>query len=223
MEEIVVHTRRGDVRLVRGLGAGQLEGLKMSEGLGIFFHYRYEDAERTKRLLIDLCSNELVTVSAAISGDTLAGYVTIVPAEESGRWGALNEALKELYPDIDRPILFELGSIEIGKRWRGMGLGTRLLEHTFGGAFDGAIVFLRELSWHWDTRETGLSIYKYRNMLFKMFECVGFEYFYTDEKEVAYSGENMFMARIGKDVPGEISFRFCKSLRNKRPGGWGWS
>lgn len=223
MDEKVYSTSRGEIILVTNLDAKRLDGLKMADGLGIFFHYRYEEASKTREVLHKLCASPSCRVAAALHGKTLVGYVTIVPPEEESKWEEIDRELSALMQPGERPFVCELGSIEVGKDFRELGIASALLEYTFSDPFlSRKIVFLRELSWHWDIRASGLSIYEYRNMLFRMFERAGFEYCMSDDEEVSYSGTNMFMVRVGGEVPSEVAMKFYGCLCRSQPRGWGW-
>lgn len=223
MEEREVTTKKGTVRLVRELEPDFIADLHMGEGLGIFFHYRYEDAHKTKELLSELSQGGNMRIACAVQSGELVGYVTVVPTKEGSRWRSIEDDLGGSAEGLQRPLLMELGSIEISKPWRSQGLARLLLEFMFDNPFfEDRIVFSRELSWHWDLKASGLSAYEYRSMLMKLFEGVGFRYCETDDEEIGYAGENMLMVRIGKAVPAETALVFHRSVCRSEPRGWGW-
>ncbi len=222
MEKEII-TKRGPVKLIRDLEPGSVENLVMGEGLGIFFHYRYEDAHKTKEVLSNLCVSECQRLACVVKDTELVGYVTVVCTAEGSRWRSINDSLLETADGLSDPVLMELGSIEISKPWRSLGLARELLRFMFiEGGFSDKIVFSRELSWHWDLKSSGLTVYEYRSMLHNLFESVGFRYCETDDEEIGYSGENMLMARVGEDVPPETALLFHRSVCRSEPRGWGW-
>ena len=223
MVEREVTTKKGAVRLVREVEPDFIADLDMGEGLGIFFHYRYEDAHKTKELLSILSRSADRRLACAVHGDDLVGYVTVVPPEEGSKWESIERSLESSAEELPRPLLMELGSIEISKPWRSQGLARLLLEFMFDAPyFDKRIVFSRELSWHWDLKGSGLSAYEYRSMLMKLFERAGFRYCETDDEEIGYAGENMLMVRVGPSVPSQTALLFHRSVCRSEPRGWGW-
>jgi acetoin utilization protein AcuA len=223
MVEKEVATEKGTVRLIRGFEPGFISGLRMGEGLGIFFHYRYEDAHKTKEVLSALCASGSQRIACAVSDDDLIGYVTAVPPEPGSKWETIDKTLHEYAKGLVPPILMELGSIEISKPWRSLGLARLLLRFMLdNGYFDDKIMFSRELSWHWDLKSSGLSTYEYRSMLLRLFEGAGFRYCETDDEEIGYAGENMLMVRVGTRVPVEAAFVFYRAVCRTEPRGWGW-
>jgi acetoin utilization protein AcuA len=223
MVEKEVITKKGPVTLIRDLEPGSVEGLRMGEGLGIFFHYRYDDAHKTKEVLSALCASGLQRLGCAVTGGEIVGYVTAVCTVEGSRWRRINDELLQTADGLADPVLMELGSIEISKPWRSQGLARQLLQFMFvEGGFRDKIVFSRELSWHWDLKSSGLTVYEYRSMLHDLFESVGFRYCETDDEEIGYAGENMLMVRVGEDVPPETALTFHRSVCRSEPRGWGW-
>lgn len=223
MDTRTVITPKGEVRLISDMDFDLLSSLKMGNGLGIFFHYRYEEAKRTKEVLSLICRREGFRVAGAVSEDSLIGYLTIVPPEKGSRWESVNASLVRSADILPDPVLLEVGSIEISTSWRSLGLARKLLQFTFENeGFGSRIVFTRELSWHWDLKSSGLSAYRYRSILLRLFEGAGFRYCVTDDEEVSYSGENMFMARVGRSIPPETALLFHRSICRSEPKGWGW-
>ena len=218
-----IRTRAGDVVLVRDLTPDYLSLLDMGEGLGIFFHYRYEDAHKTRAMLSSVCESKGGKLACALSGNLVIAYVAVVPPEAGSRWETINSALLGSAPGLENPVLLELGSIEVSTPWRSMGIARELMRFMFEDpAFRRKIVFSRELSWHWDLRSSGLSPYAYRSMLLKLFESADFRYHRTDDEEIGYAGENMLTVRIGEEIPDQAVFLFYRALSRREPRGWGW-
>jgi ribosomal protein S18 acetylase RimI-like enzyme len=216
-------TKRGEVLLARDFSEEYIRCLGMGEGLGVFFHYRYSDAQRTRRILSSVSESGDHRLACAVSANCIVAYVAIVGPEPGSRWTEINEALLRSSPALADPVLLELGSIEVSTPWRSMGLGRELLRFMFEDPiFEEKIVISRELSWSWDLRSSELTPLAYRSMLLRLFESAGFRYFETDDDEIAYAGENMLTARIGERIPPETAFLFYRSLRRSEPRGWGW-
>lgn len=223
MVEKEIITEKGPVRLIRDIEPGSVKDLHMGEGLGIFFHYRYEDAHKTKEVLSTLCGSECQRLACAVNGNELVGYLTVVCTAEGSKWRGINDSLLKAADGQSDPMLLELGSIEICKPWRSLGLARQLLQFVFlEDGFRDKIVFSRELSWHWDLKSSGLTLYEYRSMLHNLFESVGFRYCETDDEEIGYAGENMLMVRVGEEVPPETALVFHRSVCRSEPRGWGW-
>ncbi len=221
MIEKRIATRKGDVILARDCGEDFIRNLGMGQGLGAFFHYRYEDAHKTRKILSRVSENDLI--ACAVSANCIIGYVTIVGPEKDSRWEEINVELLKTAPALADPVLLELGSIEVSTPWRSMGLGRELMRFMFEDpVFEEKIVISRELSWSWDLRSTGLGPLAYRSMLLRLFESAGFRYYDTDDPEIALASENMLTARVGGRVPPETALTFYRLLQKRESRGWGW-
>lgn len=221
--ERTLRTRLGEVLLVRDPSFEYIFPLAMGEGLGVFFHYRDQDARMTRELLSAAAKGEDNRLVCAVHEHAVIGYVMIVPPEPRTRWFEVNETLVQSGSGLDDPILLELGSVEVAKPWRTEGIGGEILRFAFEDPhFERKIVISRELSWHWDLKAAGLTAFEYRTMLLRFFEKAGFRYCETDDEEIAYSGENMLTARVGREVPPETALLFHRSLVRSEPRGWGW-
>jgi acetoin utilization protein AcuA len=221
MEERRLKTNKGDVLLARDFSEEYLRNLGMGEGLGAFFHYRYTDAQKTRRILSTVSESDML--ACAIFSNCIVGYVAIVGPEAGSRWEEINAALLRSAPALPDPVLLELGSIEVSTPWRSMGIARELMRFMFEDpAFEEKIVISRELSWSWDLGSSGRTPLAYRSMLLRLFESAGFRYVETDDEEIRYAGENMLTARVGEKIPPETVFQFYRSLQRNEPRGWGW-
>jgi acetoin utilization protein AcuA len=63
------------------------------------------------------------------------------------------------------------------------------------------IAYMVGYSWTWDLDGTGMSGFDYRQMLIRLFEPFGFQEFETNEPNLCLKPENLFMGRIGANVP----------------------
>jgi acetoin utilization protein AcuA len=218
-----VKTKRGEVILARDFTEEYIRCLGMGEGLGVFFHYRYQDAQKTRRILSSVSESEDSKVACVVFSNCIVGYVAIVSPEANSRWSEINAAILAGFPALAEPVILELGSVEMSTPWRGLGLSRELLRFIFEDPFfEDKIVISRELSWTWDLRSTGLTPLAYRSKLLRLFESAGFRYCDTDENEIGYSGENMLTARFGEKIPPEAVFMFHRLLSKREQRGWGW-
>lgn len=223
MVERRLHTARGDVVLARDFSEDYIRNLGMGEGIGAFFHYRYQDAHKTRRILSSVCESGDNRLACAVAANCIVAYVTIVHPEAGTRWEEINDLLIRTTPSLADPVLLELGTIEVSTPWRSANLGRELMSFMFEDPiFEEKIVFSRELSWTWDLKSSGLTALEYRSMLLRLFESAGFRYCKTDDEEIGYSGENMFTVRMGDRIPPEAALRFYQSLVRSEPRGWGW-
>ena len=200
-----VETRKGTATIITPCPSGVLEGLDIDAGLGFFWHNR-PDLQRAA--LLRIAAEPLGRLTIAHSAERkIIGYVTITAPDTDTRWGR---------DHIEG--LLELGGIEVGREWRGLGLSSALMKDTFSGAvLDKAIVIATGYRWCWDVESAGMTIREYRDMLHRVFQRYGFKFFETDEPNIAWYPDNALVARIGPRVSGRLQAQF-KALLFERLG-----
>ena len=129
---------------------------------------------------------------------SIIGYAVIAPPSRSSRWSRVDSL----------PIL-ELKAVEVAWPFRKRGIAGHLLSCLFSGsAFDDQIVYLSAYAWLWDTVYTELSCNAYREMLMRLYARFDFKSLQTNEPNVCLKPENIFMARIGKNISSNNRERF---------------
>lgn len=200
-----VETRRGTITIIPACPVQVMGTLGIDEGLGFFWHNR-PDLQRAALLRIAAQPRGRVTIAHSAER-VIVGYVTVADPDADTRWGR---------DHIDG--LLELGGIEVGRAWRGLGLSGALMEATFGGGvFDKEIVIATGYRWCWDVEPTGLTVHEYREMLHRVFQRYGFQFFETDEPNIAWYPDNVLVGRIGLRVSPQLLAQF-KGLLFERIG-----
>jgi acetoin utilization protein AcuA len=183
-----------------------LDSLVIDEGIGAFPNYRSMlwDKKHIIRL-IDQFKGRIVVAQS--EERKMIGYIAFSHPIEAEGW-----------PQELIPILYELGSIEVSRNWRRMGISKKLLETAMADdSMNDFVVILSGLSWHWDLDGTELSKREYRKMLIELFASVGFRHYYTNEPNVLMDAANMLMARVGERVSKEDQDRFLEALFSFKP------
>ncbi len=191
-----LNTKRGMIKVIPAATTADLEPLGIDAGLGFFWHNR-PDLQRDALIKIATQPHGRVTVTQNEARE-IVGYVTVALPDRDTRWG------RDRIPD-----LYELGGIEVGRAWRGLGLSRALLNGMFGdGSFDKSIVLATGYRWCWDVESIGMTIREYRTMLNELFKQYGFEFFDTDEPNIAWYPDNALVARVGGQVPRDLEAKF---------------
>ena len=200
LEPQQVNTPRGLVAVAPRCPAEEIAHLGIDDGLGFFWHNRPE-----------LQHQALVKIAALPDGNaTLAytearvivGYVTVSLPDADTRWG--RDRIAGLY---------ELGGIEVARSWRGCGLSHALLSALFSdGGYDKAVVLATGYRWCWDYEASGMGVREYRDVLHRTMQRAGFEFFDTDEPNIAWYPDNALVARVGKKVSTGLLKQFKELL-----------
>jgi acetoin utilization protein AcuA len=141
--------------------------------------------------LIDIASLPEGRVIIAREGSVIVGYVTFHYPDECERWS--EGGMKDL---------LELGAIEVADDYRYAGLGKQMLRTAFeDGQLDDYIVFTTEYYWHWDLKNTQMTVWDYRKMMENLMKTVDMVWFATDDPEICAHPANCLMVRVGSRVP----------------------
>lgn len=179
-----------------------IEGPIQAEQLAEYeFHndlVAFRPAVKQHQALIEIASLPEGRIIIARAGQTIIGYVTFLYPDPLERWSEGN---------IDN--LIELGAIEIIPFFRGSGVGKNLLiVSMMDDAMEDYITITTEYYWHWDLKGTGLNVWEYRNIMEKMMNTVGLEWYATDDPEICSHPANCLMVRIGSRIQPESIRKF---------------
>jgi acetoin utilization protein AcuA len=194
-------TRKGVVHIRTYCSPDFVDGLELDEGLGVFPQYRsiIRDKETLKKIAVMEDANLVIAYN---EDGKIVGYVAFCYPSPLERWGKNGHGL-----------LYEVGSIEVSRDWRRLGLAKNMVEIAMEDEeYEDKILFLTGFSWHWDMQGTGLTKPNYRKMLVHIFEPFGFRHFYTTEPNVTMDSASMLMARIGARVSDDDRERFLDLL-----------
>jgi acetoin utilization deacetylase AcuC-like enzyme/GNAT superfamily N-acetyltransferase len=171
-----------------------VERLRADEGLRAFARL----PEREHQLLLSISKRPDCALALAHTpvGD-IVGEVTIAPGDE---WW---EGLENVYEV----------AIEVSSNWRRMGIARHLLAFALElDALEDMILFAIGLSWHWDTEALGLNVYRYRELISRLFATQAFAEYPTTEPNVSMEPANILLARVGKRVDQHVVSRFYNRL-----------
>ncbi|WP_226036401.1 GNAT family N-acetyltransferase [Aquibacillus saliphilus] len=182
------------MKLETSSGSIIIEGpLSSSELKNFTFHEKLEAFRPSKKqfeALLGIADLEEGRILIARLNDTIIGYVTYLFPDPLERWSHFN-----------MEDLLELGAIEIAPSFRGYKLGSELIRLSMlDEMMDNYIIISTEYYWHWDLKETQLSIWNYRKVMEKMMSSGGLTPAPTDDPEIISHPANCLMVRIGQNV-----------------------
>ncbi|MGQ9557307.1 MAG: GNAT family N-acetyltransferase [Desulfurispora sp.] len=190
-EQTVIPTPRGPVVVQGPVDSAYLQTLVFNSGLDNF-----RAPERQHQALMTIADFYEGMVFVARHRKEIVGYVTFHYPDEHSRWRAHSRIL-------------ELGSVEVSRDWRKLGLGRALVaEACASGRLEDFVTITTEYSWHWDLKGTGLDMWAYQRMLTAFFGQFGFVRRHTDDPEICEHPANVLMVRFGSRVSKEDISRF---------------
>jgi acetoin utilization deacetylase AcuC-like enzyme/GNAT superfamily N-acetyltransferase len=184
-----LQTERGAILMRDFCPPSFVERLHVDSGLHAFARL----PEREYQLLLGISrSSDCALALAYTTGGEIVAQVTIAPADD---WW---EGIENLYEV----------ALEVSSNWRGLGIASRLLSY----ALEDMIFFAIGLTWHWEAEELGISIYRYRELIAKLFAEQGFKEYPTTEPNVTMEPANVLLARIGSRVDQRVASQFLSRL-----------
>ena len=187
-------TVAGPLFLRSGCSPSFVEGLKADEGLRAFARL----PEREHQLLLSIAQQpeNRLTLAYTASG-TIVGQVSLAPLDHW--WRDIGNA-------------YEI-AVEVSPRWRNLGVAHQLLSLAleFETVEESLIVGLG-FSWHWDYEGLGMSRFRYREMIARLFAAHRFAEYLTSEPNIRMDPANILVARLGSRIDGESMNRFFQRL-----------
>ena len=154
--------------------------------------------EREHQLLLTLAgqANTRLTLAYTASGK-IVGQVTLAPVDT---W----------WQNIGKT--YEI-AVEVSSGWRQLGIARQLLSLAldFESVEEYLIVGLG-FSWHWDYTGLGMSRFRYRELIARLFAAHGFAEYLTSEPNIRMDPANILMARLGRCLGNESMNRFFERL-----------
>src|SRR5207244_266590 len=151
--------------------------------------------DREHQLLLNIAKRpDCALALAHTTTGEIVGEVTIAPGDEW--WEGLDN-------------VYEV-AIEVSSNWRQMGAARDLLAFALElDALEDMILFAIGLSWHWDTEDLGLNVYRYRELIARLFAIQGFLEFSTSEPNFSIESVKVLFACILYSVDYQIVDVFC--------------
>lgn len=171
-----------------------LEQLKPDAGLHAFAH----QPEREHELLLKIAGSEQGEVAVAYTSEgVIVGQITFTDA---GAWWKDVGVCREV-------------AIEVSENWRKRGVAHQLMKLLAGREdLEDRILLAMGFSWHWDTRQLGINIPRYREMLEQMVAPYGFTEYLTAEPNIRDHPFNILLARLGSRVEAHTLSQFYNCL-----------
>ena len=182
-QQVTLQTPKGEVILEGPCAGAHLEKLTMNRLLNNF-----RPADRQKKALIKITELPDGMIYLARHQEEIVAYIAFHRPDEYSRWSR-------------HPRVLEMGGIEVSPEWRQCRIAENLLRLAFSNdCLEDFIVITTEYCWHWDLKNTGLSLFAYQQVLTRLFGQVGLKKVTTDDPDILEHPANVLMAKIGKRV-----------------------
>ena len=188
-QSLTISTPSGEVLVRDQVGPAELEEMELAEGIGVFSAYR--SILTSKASLAKVASRPQSNLCLSLFEQRrIVGYCVLRPPQEGERW-------EQLKP----PVLFEIFG-ETARGWRDHKLMAPMLQLLVSHPENAhRILYIVGYSWTWDLDYTKKSLQEYRDTLIHLLGRLGFKQYPTNEPNIGLRAENLFMARVGEEVP----------------------
>jgi acetoin utilization protein AcuA len=196
-KRVFADTERGRISITSFCSPEAIESLAFKRAFGM--HPYYNPIVSTKQSLIQAANDAdaNVTIAATDDGDIVGFGILTYPGPEE-RWHRVGDRL-----------MMEVAVIEVSRPWRSMGLSRKILAMVLDHPLkEDRIYYMVGYSWTWDLDGSAMAAMDYREMMIHLFSVFGFEVLQTNEPNVVLRPENLFMARIGKNISEANQKRF---------------
>ena len=209
-KDIQWDTRRGQVRICTSCSATKIRRYQLDGQFGS--HEGYKSLYTKRESLQQIAGQAGSNITLALIDDRqIIGFGVLAYPEPNERWS-------ELGPKQ----MIEVRAVEVARSWRSEKIASRILKLlTDHPGLENKIVYMVGYSWTWDLEGSRKTAAEYSQLLVKLFASCGFEKFQTNEPNIALKPENLFMCRIGRNVPQVILNRFKWLRFGLSP--WTWS
>jgi acetoin utilization protein AcuA len=195
--EILVTTPQGELRVRSFCTAAEIRTLEFDPQFGTHAHYRslYTRRESLEEKALQPEAN----VVLALAGRThIVGFGVLAYPEADERWA-------QLTPNV----MMEVNAMEVCRGWRAHRIAGRLIQMMMvHPRIEEKIAYFVGYSWTWDLDGNRMTAQEYRRMMERLFEPYGFQEYQTNDPNICLKPENIFMGRIGREVPAETQNRF---------------
>lgn len=187
-------TARGPVFLQSCSSPALVEGLQADEGLRAFARV----PEREHQLLLELARKPANRLTLAYTPTgKIVGQATLAPLD--GWWTGIGNA-------------YEV-AVEVSRAFRNLGVAHQLLSLALDFAsVEEYLIVGQGLSWHWDYTGLGMSPFRYRDLIARLFAAHGFAEYLTSEPNIRMDPANILVARLGRCLERDSMSRFFERL-----------
>ena len=195
--EIFISTALGELRIRSFCTPDEIRQLSFDRQFGTHAHYR---SLYTKRESLERKAEQPDTsvVLAIADSKRIVGFGVLAYPDPEERWA-------QLEPNL----MLEVNAIEVSREWRSKKVARGIVQMmNVHPKIEDKVAYFVGYSWTWDLDGNRMTAQQYRQMMSRLFEPFGFEEYQTNEPNICLKPENIFMARIGKNVSKELQNRF---------------
>ena len=191
-----LETDQGKISIASFYTPASIETLSFRRSFQKYSHYNPIISSKKSLAKIAAEPDANVTLATTPEGDIIGFGILQYPSPDE-RWVRVGDR-----------VMMEVSVIEVSRSWRGGGLARKILEYVLAHPLkDDKILYMVGYSWTWDLEGSRLRTMSYRDMMIDLFAGFGFTLRQTNEPNIMMRPENMFMVKIGANIPDQVRKR----------------
>jgi acetoin utilization protein AcuA len=196
-QTVMAHTSKGEVAIKSFCTPEDIRACTFDSQ---FVKYaRYKSLYTKRESLEKAAAGKDANVVLALAPEThIIGFGVLAYPHPEERWHKVG-------PEV----MMEIAALEVCRSWRraklAKNIASMLLTHP---QIEDKIIYFVGYAWTWDLEGTRLSAQEYRTIIIKVFQPYNFRIYQTNEPNICLKAENIFMARIGKNITPDLEKKF---------------
>jgi acetoin utilization protein AcuA len=192
-KELVRTTPAGSITIRSFCAPEEIRSYRFDDQFGI--HAQYKSIFTKRETLEKHAGKKDANVALALTeNQQIVGFGVFSHPDPDDRW-----------TDLGPGVMMEVKAVEVSRPLRSCRIAGDLVRLMLSHPkIERMIAYMVGYSWTWDLDGSKLTAQQYRNMLIRLFSPHGFIELQTNEPNICLKPENLFMGRVGSEVPDPV-------------------
>lgn len=192
-KKLILTTPAGGITIRSFCAPEEIRSYRFDDQFGA--HAQYKSIFTKRETLEKHAGKKDANVVLALTEDLkIVGFGVFSHPDPDDRW-------TELGPGV----MMEVKAVEVSRRLRSFKIAGDLVRLMLAHPkIEQMIAYMVGYSWTWDLDGSKLTAQQYRNMLIQLFSPHAFIELQTNEPNICLKPENLFMGRVGSEIPGSV-------------------
>lgn len=192
-KELVRTTPAGSIAIRSFCAPEEIRSYRFDDQFGT--HAQYKSIFTKRETLEKHAGKKDANVALALTeNQQIVGFGVFSHPDPDDRW-----------TDLGPGVMMEVKAVEVSRPLRSCRIAGDLVRLMLSHPkIERMIAYMVGYSWTWDLDGSKLTAQQYRNMLIRLFSPHRFIELQTNEPNICLKPENLFMGRVGSEVPDQV-------------------